>query len=274
MSLTINNAPFGPRRAGSFNFDTGALKPHTLYMEESQKRVRAVFGGQTIADSRRAALLHETAMLPVYYFPEEDLNSDLLRASEHTTYCPFKGEASYRSVVVGEKVAENAVWSYPDPTRATFEPGMPPLTGYAAIYFGAMDHWYEEDEEIFVHPRDPYTRIEVLESSRHVRVSVAEETVARTQRPKILYETGLPPRYYLPPEDVSTELLTESETRTACPYKGEAAYYSVEAGGRRFEDAAFSYPDPKPEAQKVADHLCFLGEDVTVEVDGEIDPDQ
>jgi uncharacterized protein (DUF427 family) len=272
MALTVGEAPFGRRGHGEFNFDTGVLKPHTLYFEDSPKRVRAVFGGETVADSRRAKLLHETGYLPVYYFPEEDLNPEILSATNHTTHCPFKGDASYRSVEADGRAAENSVWAYPE---AGSEDGIfPPLAGYAAIYFGSMDHWYEEDEEISIHPRDPYTRVDVLDSSRHVRVLVGGEVVAETTRPKLLFETGLPVRYYIPPEEVRTGLTSTSETTTGCPYKGQATYYSVEAGGERVEDAAFSYPEPKPEAGKVRDHFCFLGEDVTVEVDGEPDPEQ
>lgn len=269
MALTVGYAPFGRQGNGEFNFDTGVLEPHTLYFEDAPKRVRAVFGGETIVDSRRAKLLHETGHLPVYYFPEEDLNTDLLRPSGHTTHCPFKGDAEYRSVVAGDRVAENAVWAYPN-AEGVFAP----LAGHVALYWGSMDHWYEEDEEVFVHPRDPYHRVDVLESSRHVRVLVGDEVVAETHRPKLLFETSLPTRYYIPPEDVSTGLLSRSETRTECPYKGEATYFSVEAGGGRVEDAAFSYPEPLPEAQKTAGHLCFVGEGVTVEVDGEEDPEQ
>jgi len=269
MALTVGAAPFGRRGSGEFNFDTGVLKPHTLYFEGSPKRVRAVFGGETVVDSRRAKLLHETGYLPVYYFPEEDLNAEVLSATDHTTHCPFKGDAVYRSVEAGGRTAENAVWAYPDADGV-----FGPLAGYAAIYFGSMDHWYEEDEEVFVHPRDPYHRVDVLDSSRHVRVLVGGEVVAETGSPKLLFETSLPVRYYIPPGDVRLDLLSQSETETACPYKGRATYFSAEAGGQRVEDAAFSYPEPLPEAQKVEDHLCFLGEGVTVEVDGEADPEQ
>ena len=93
-----------------------------------------------------------------------------------------------------------------------------------------IDHWYEEDEEVFVHPRDPYHRVDVLESYRHVRVSVNGEVIAETDRPRILFETGLPPRYYITPEDVREDVLVESEKKTQCPYKGVASYHSVEAG--------------------------------------------
>ena len=126
----------------------------------------------------------------------------------------------------------------------------------------------EEDEEVTVHPRDPYHRVDVRGSSRHIKVTVDGATVAETDRPRILFETGLPPRYYIPPEDVNKELLAESDTVTHCPYKGAASYRSVEANGKTIEDAAFGYPDPLPEAEKVEGYLCFLGEGVETEVGG------
>jgi uncharacterized protein (DUF427 family) len=137
-----------------------------------------------------------------------------------------------------------------------------------AFYHGAMDKWLEEDEEVIGHPHDPYHRVDVLESSRHVKVNVNGGTVAETKRPKILFETSLPPRYYIPPEDVRKELLVESETKTVCPYKGVASHWSVE-GGERIEDGAWSYPEPLPEAQKVQGHLCFYDGKTELEIDGE-----
>ena len=110
-----------------------------------------------------------------------------------------------------------------------------------------MDAWYEEDEQVFVHPKDPYHRVDVLESSRNVKVTVDGEVVAVTDRPKVLFETGLPPRYYIPPEDVREDILVASEKTTQCPYKGVASYYSVEAGGERVEDLVWYYPEPLPE---------------------------
>jgi uncharacterized protein (DUF427 family) len=264
MALTVESGPFGERSNGTFNFDTGVLQPHTLYFEDSPRRVRVMFGGETVADSKRAKLLHETGHLPVYYFPEEDLRMDLLEESDHATYCPFKGDASYWSVRVGDKVSENAVWSYPDPIDSA-----PPLAGYLAFYWHLMDHWYEEDEEVFVHPRDPYHRVDILESSRHVKVRVNGEVVAETQRPKILFETGLPPRYYIPPEDVREDVLLKSEKTTRCPYKGIASYWSVEAEGGRVEDLVWYYPQPIPEAAKIEGLLAFFNEKVDLEVDGE-----
>jgi uncharacterized protein (DUF427 family) len=264
MTLTIGTGPFGDQSTGTFNFEVRAPRDHALYLEDTPRRVRVVFNGETIADSRRAKLLHEAGHLPVYYFPREDVRWERLEESDHTTHCPFKGDASYWSVRVGERVAENAVWGYPEPIGSC-----PPIAGYLAFYWRKMDHWYEEDEEVFVHPRDPYHRVDVLESSRHVKVTVNGEVVAETDRPKILFETGLPPRYYIPPEDVREDVLAASEKTTQCPYKGIASYYSVEAGGKRVEDLVWCYPEPIPEAPKIKGLLCFFNEKVDLEVDGE-----
>jgi uncharacterized protein (DUF427 family) len=264
MTLTIGTGPFGNQNTGAFNFDTGVLQAHTLYFEDSPRWVRVVFNGETVADSKRVKLMHETGLLPVYYFPQEDVRMDLLEESDHTTHCPFKGDASYWSVRVGGRVAEKAVWSYPEPIDSA-----PPLAGFLAFYWRTMDHWYEEDEEVFVHPRDPYHRVDMLESSRHVKVKVNGEVVAETNRPMILFETGLPPRYYMPPEDVRGEALAASEKTTQCPYKGVASYYSVEAGGEHVEDLIWYYPEPISEAAKIKGLLAFFNEKVDLEVDGE-----
>jgi uncharacterized protein (DUF427 family) len=137
MTLTIGTGPFGDQSNGAFNFDTGVLQRHTLYFEGSPRRVRVVLGGETIADSRRAKLMHETGHLPVYYFPQEDVRMDLLEESDHTTHCPFKGDASYWSVKADGTVAENAVWSYPEPIESC-----PPISGYLALYWNMMDMWF------------------------------------------------------------------------------------------------------------------------------------
>jgi uncharacterized protein (DUF427 family) len=264
MTLTIGTGPFGDQGEKTFNFQVEAPRDHVLYFEDSPRRVRVELGGETVADSRRVKLMHETRHLPVYYFPEEDVRMDLLEATDHTTRCPHKGEASHWSVRVGENVAENAVWSYPEPIESA-----PPIAGYLAFYWRKMDRWFEEDEEVFVHPRDPYHRVDVLESSRHVKVSVNGEVVAETDRPVVLFETGLPPRYYIPPEDVREDVLLPSDRQTQCPYKGTASYHSVEAGGETVEDVVWHYPEPIPAAEKVRDNLSFFNEKVDLEVDGE-----
>lgn len=261
MALTLGTGPFGPQRNGEFNFDADVLQAHTLYLEDSPKRVRAIFGGETVVDSKRVKILHETGHLPVYYFPMEDIRRDLLEAGDRTTHCPFKGDASYYSVRAGDRVAANAIWHYPEPLETVSS-----IKGYAAFYWRKMDAWMEEDEKVIGHPHDPYHRVDVLESSRRVRVTLDGGELAASDRPKILFETALPPRYYLPAEDVRMDLLVPSDTETICPYKGIASYYSTKGGSA---DVAWFYPDTLPEAQKVEDHICFYSEKSRIEVDGE-----
>ena len=129
MTLTIGTGPFGDQGDKTFNFEVLAPRDHVLFFEDSPRRVRVVFGGETVADSRHVKLMHEAGLLPVYYFPEVDVRKDLLEESDHTTHCPFKGDASYWSVRVGGHIAENAVWGYPEPLEEA-----PPLAGYLAFY--------------------------------------------------------------------------------------------------------------------------------------------
>src|SRR5215208_7479873 len=174
MTLTVGTGPFGHRPAGTFNFEL-PRKKGLIYFEDSPRRIRARLGGETVVDSRHAKLLHEHGHLPVYYFPQEEVRMDLLKPSDKHTTCPYKGEASYWSVRAGEKVADDAAWGYPQPL-----PEAPPLAGYLAFYWHAMDEWLEEDEPAIVHARDPYHRIDILDTSRHVRVSVNGEVIADT----------------------------------------------------------------------------------------------
>jgi uncharacterized protein (DUF427 family) len=237
---------------------------YRITFEPSPKRVRAAVGGETVADTTRAQLMLETKHMPVYYFPREDVRTDLLVRTDHSTHCPFKGEASYWSLRTSEGLRENAVWSYETPYDE-----MAAIRDYLAFYRDKADHWYEEDEEVFGHPRDPYHRIDVRPSSRHVRVVLGGETVADSRRGLFLFETGLPTRYYLPREDVRTELLESSETTSICPYKGTARYWSARIGGRLFDDLVWSYPEPLPENPRLKDRLCFFDERVDeVLIDG------
>jgi uncharacterized protein (DUF427 family) len=132
-----------------------------------------------------------------------------------------------------------------------------------------MDSWFEEDEEVFVHARDPYKRIDALRSSRHVRVEVDGVVLAESDHPTILFETSLPPRYYLPKVDVRMDLLEPTDTVTRCPYKGQARYWSARIGDRLEQDIAWSYPSPFPESQPVMALVCFYNERVDLIVDGE-----
>jgi uncharacterized protein (DUF427 family) len=266
MTLTIGTGPFGPQSGGVFNF-TADGPAHVLYFEDYPRRVRAVFGGETVIDSRRVKLLHETGLLPLYYFPFSDVRGDLLEPTDHTTFCPFKGEADYRSVRVGDRVASNAIWGYPQTI-----PSAPPIAGYVACYWDAMDAWFEEDEEQFVHAPDPYHRVDVRASSRHVRVIVEGEVVAESRTPTLLFETSLPPRYYLPAADVRADVLVPSETTSRCPYKGTASYRSVRVGGAIAPDLVWTYPEPRAEVAQIAGLYCFYNERTDIEVDGELRP--
>jgi uncharacterized protein (DUF427 family) len=236
---------------------------HVVRTEPSYRRVRVFFGGEAVADSSRTLLLLETGYLPVYYFPRDDVRFDLLEATSTSTHCPYKGDASYYTVIAGGSRYEDAVWAYPAPINA-----VPELKDYVAFYWDRADAWFEEDDQVFRHPRDPYHRIDTLNSSRHVEVRVNGELLADSHRPRLVFETALPVRYYLPKLDVRQDLLVPSDTRTRCPYKGEAVYWSVRVGGDLLPDLVWSYPLPIPEAPKLENLLCFFNEKVDITVDG------
>jgi len=220
-----------------------------LHTELSPKWIRVRFGGEVIADSRRALIMLGRGT-PAYYFPKEDVRMDRLTPTSYRTQNETLGEASWYTVKAGPKVAENAAWSY----------STEDLRGYVAFTWEKMDGWYEEGEEVFVHPHDPYHRIDVLLSTRPMKVVVGGMTVAESQRPVILFETNFPARYYLPKDDVRLDLVRPSDTITRCPYKGEARYYSVAIGDKMFKDVIWYYRYPTTEASKIANHLAFYTE--------------
>jgi len=261
MTLTLGSGPLAGAHGGSVNFDLAGAPKQRLLFDDYPRRMRALLDGHILLDSTRGKLLHETGILPCYYLPIEDLNEDYLEQTEHTTHCPYKGDARYWSLRVDDHVVENAVWYYPEPLEAA-----PWLEGYCAVYEEAPDLWLQEDEPVRGHLRDPYHRVDVLESSRRVEVKAGGETIAESDRPKLLFETGLPARVYLLRADVRPGILEPSETSTHCPYKGQASYWSVRAGDRLLEDAAWAYEAPLPEALKAAGHLCFDGEGIEIEV--------
>jgi uncharacterized protein (DUF427 family) len=264
MTLTVGTGPFGHLPAGEFNREIGE-RNGLIYFEDFPRRMRASFGGETVVDSRHAKLLHEHGHLPILYFPETEIRMELLEATDHSTRCPYKGEASYWSVRVGDRVSENAAWSYPDPIE-----GAPPLSGHLAFYWDKMDEWLEEDEPAIIHMRDPYHRVDVLDTSRHVEVSVGGEVVAETRRARVIFETGLPPRWYFPREDVREELLEPSDKRTGCAYKGFASYWTVRGGGEVEDDVVWTYTEPRRDVERIKDRLAFFNERVDLRVDGEL----
>jgi uncharacterized protein (DUF427 family) len=264
MALTAANGPFSGRSPGRLNFEYETPTGAVLFFEPVPQRIRALFEKETVVDTTRAMLLHESKHLPVYYFPEADIRADLLVPSDRTTRCPHKGEASYSSLRVGERTAENAVWAYRAPIEsASF------LRGYVAFYWNQMDEWFAEDEELHGHPRDPYARIDVYPSSRHVRILLDGQVLADTRRSRALFESNLPTRWYIPQEDVRMDLLETSTTRTRCAYKGSASHFHAQLRGALHEDVAWTYPEPQHDGEPVKDYVAFYNERVVVELDGE-----
>src|SRR5882762_2987965 len=230
----------------------------------TDRRVRVMFGGATIADSRKVMLMLENRRLAIYYFPASDVRLDFFAPTDFKSRHAGKGEASFYSVKVGDRFAEKAAWRYLQPERAD-------LKDYVAFYWDKMDAWFEEDDEVFVHPRDPYHRVDVLNSSRHVKIVVGGEVVAETHRPRLLFETGIRTRYYIPKVDVRMDLLEPTATVTQCPYKGNATYWSARIGDQVFPDIVWSYPFPIPECTKIQDLLAFYNEKTETYVDGELE---
>jgi uncharacterized protein (DUF427 family) len=238
-------------------------------VEPSPRWIRVRFGGEVVADSRRTLLLRQYGPegLPTYYFPQADVRMDLLDAATSAPDASAPGGRAFHTLRVGDRVAENAAWIYTEPPAR-----LDALAGHVSFAWSRMDGWYEEEEEIFVHARDPHTRVDVLQSARHVQVMIDGEVVAESRHPVALFETGLPVRYYLSPEDVRQDLLERTGLKTQCPYKGIASYWSARVGGRIVKNIVWSYPDPIPECPKIRGLMCFFNERVDLYVDGELQP--
>ncbi|ROP55424.1 DUF427 domain-containing protein [Streptomyces sp. PanSC9] len=239
--------------------------PEGLRWEPSARWVRGRKGDVTVVDSRRPVLVWEPDVpVPLYAFPRDEVRVDLLRPAGNPRTGTHTGSTVFYDLLVGGELLENAAWTFPAAE----------LAGYIAFEWfrrtgRGLDHWYEEEEEIFVHPRDPYKRVDALPSSRHVRIEIGGTVVADTGRPVLLFETGLPTRYYIPREDVRLDLFEPTEHRTACPYKGTAAYWSWRGEGDVPADIVWSYADPLPAAGAVRGLLAFYNEAVDITVDGE-----
>jgi uncharacterized protein (DUF427 family) len=233
----------------------------SIRIEPGHKRVRAYLGGQVVADTIHPVLVWEIPYYPAYYFPVEDVRADALTPDGGTVHSPSRGDAPTFTVSAGGKSVAEAAWRFADSP-------IEELRDLIRLDWDAMDAWFEEDEEVFVHPRSPYTRIDILPSSRHIQVQVDGITVADSTNARLLFETGLPVRYYVPKTDVRLDLLTHTDTVTRCPYKGTAEYWSVLAGDRVHQDIAWSYPTPLPESARIAGLVGFYNEKVDIFVDG------
>jgi len=241
---------------------------HWIHITQSPRHVRVMFGGETIANSKRVKLVREPDILPAYYFPGADVRTDLFVPSPNKVGSSEKGEASYWSIRCGNKTAENGAWSILNPA-----PEASAIKDHFAFEWSQMDKWMEEDEEIFKHARDPYKRVDAMPSARHVRVVIDGQTVADTRRPHLVFETNHPVRYYIPQEDVRMDILIPSATTSRCPYKGAASYWSVQLGNETFADLVWGYMDPIAECPKIKELVCFFHEcGCDIYVDDELIP--
>jgi uncharacterized protein (DUF427 family) len=232
----------------------------SVRVEQGQKRVRIYLNNELVADTRTPFLVWEKPAYPTYYLPESDVRASLIATSE-TSHSPSRGDGEVLHVKVATATAERAALRYPDSP-------LEQLRGLVRFDWNAMSEWLEEDEPVYTHPRDPYHRVDILASSRHVRVELDGVTVAESRQPRILFETGLPARHYLPLTDVRMDLLRPSATVTHCPYKGAAGYWSVDTGQRVHTDVVWIYRTPLPESQKIAGLACFYDEKADVYLDG------
>jgi len=232
-----------------------------LRIEPSPKRVRTYLAGHLVADSRHPVLVWEGPHYPVYYLPAADIAAELVPAGR-TEHSPSRGEAEILDVKVANATAAGAALRYPESPLAE-------LRDLVRLDWNSMSEWLEEDEPVYTHARDPHTRVDILASTRHVRVELDGVTVADSRQPRILFETGLPPRYYLPLTDLRMDLLRPSEASSHCPYKGTASYWSVDTGRAEHRDVVWMYRYPLPESQKIAGLACFYNEKVDLFVDGE-----
>ncbi|WP_327003621.1 DUF427 domain-containing protein [Dactylosporangium sp. NBC_01737] len=228
------------------------------HIEPVPRRVRAVLNGRTVLDTTRAVYLWEWPNYPQYYFPAADLDPAAVVDEDHVQRLK-RGSARRIGLRVGDQDRPAAGRIYADG----------PVEGLARLEWDSLDAWYEEDEEVFVHPRNPYSRVDALRSTRTVRISVDAVVLAESSSPVLVFETGLPTRYYLNRTDVDFTHLEASPTRTSCPYKGRTSdYWSVRTGEAVHQDLAWAYNFPTAALLPIAGLVSFYNEKVDIHLDG------
>jgi uncharacterized protein (DUF427 family) len=239
-----------------------------LYAEPLRRRLRAELGGCTIVQSDDAVLLFEPGRYPVAYFPIADFAEGALKPTSHRSTHPELGESAWYEVVAGSGHAARGAWQHIAlPEQATI------LDGKVALAWRAMDGFYEEDERILGHAADPYHRIDIRHTSRHLVVRVGDRVIADSTSPLVLYESGFAPRWYVPRADVVADALVPNSVQTLCPYKGIASYYDIDDA----RHAAWSYRSPLDDMAAIADLVSFEPDRVDVTLDGqrlELEPGQ
>jgi len=274
MGLSWQQGPLSLGANGRF-LVPDPLPARLLFVEPLRRRLRVRFAGAWIADSEQVILLFEPGRYPVAYFPETDIASAVLERIDHSTRHQDLGPTSWFAVRSGDQLAQRAAWQHTGlPAHAS------ELQSRVAFAWRAMDAFFEEDERILGHAADPYHRIDIRDTSRHLVVRHGEQIIADTTRPLVLYESGFAPRWYVPRADVDESALTLAKNQTFCPYKGICSYYGIgetrgergdESGGEtRVETrpAAWAYPDAYPEVGRIANCLSFEPDVVTVHLDG------
>jgi uncharacterized protein (DUF427 family) len=227
------------------------------------RRIRAYLGAEKVLDTTRALYVWEWPHYPQYYIPLDDVRRDLLVSEGHAQRTG-RGLAELHGLTVGELHRPRAA-------RLIADSAIDGLKGTVRFEWAALDAWFEEDEQVFVHPRDPYTRVDALRSNRRVRVELDGEVLADSASPVMVFETGLPVRYYVNRTDVRFEHLVPSDTVTSCPYKGmTSSYWSVRAGGAVHKDLAWAYDFPTRQLLPIAGLVAFYNEMVDTYLDGEL----
>ncbi|MGC0318157.1 DUF427 domain-containing protein [Kitasatospora acidiphila] len=242
------------------------LPPVTMpvnHVEPVPRRVRAVLGGETVFDTVQARYVWEKPYFPQFYVPLADVRAELLVPDEEAgSEESSRGTAQWFGLRVGEVLRPRAA-------RVLAESPVPGLSGTVRFTWAALDAWYEEDEQVFVHPRNPYVRVDALRSTRTVRVERNGVVLAESSSPVLVFETLLPTRYYLNRTDVDFSRLEPSDTVTRCPYKGTTSgYWSARIGDRLHPDLAWCYDFPTREVPPIAGLIAFYNERVDLFVDG------
>ncbi|MEU0674706.1 DUF427 domain-containing protein [Streptomyces sp. NPDC006172] len=248
--------------------DEGVKHPGLIvpvgHVEPVPRRVRGLIGGRVVFDTRRALYVWEWPPYPQFSIPVEDVAGELTDDEHVDRLGP--GPARRHSLRLGDEVCEGAAWLWGD--------GAPEaLRGTARFRWNALDAWFEEDEQVFVHPRSPYSRVDALRSSSRVRVEADGVVLADAPHCVKLFETGLPTRYYLDRAHVDFTRLRRSDTVTRCPYKGTTSdYWSFDGEALTHEDIAWAYDFPTPAVAGIAGMVAFYNERVDLRVDGTLLP--
>ncbi|MFC4949986.1 DUF427 domain-containing protein [Pseudonocardia sp. GCM10023141] len=257
MGLAWQQGPLSTKAVGQF-LTAAPLPERLLFAEPLRRRMRVRFGGEWVADSEDVVLLHEPGRYPVAYFPLADVRAGTLVPEERTTTHPDLGATSWFGVGAGESTTRHAAWQHAD-----LPPHAAVLRDRVAFAWRAMEAFYEEDDRIVGHAADPYHRLDIRHTSRHLVVRDRDRVIAETRHPIALYESGFAPRWYVPREDVDIAALTPVENRTFCPYKGLAGYFDING----HKGAAWSYPEAWPEVAEVSGWISFEPDRVDVYLD-------